>query len=70
MKDLKIGDYMIQYFHFMGVKSEDKVKIQAFDDETVTIGDGDEDDKIFNRKTGKCLNDNNFGGAYRTIDPC
>jgi hypothetical protein len=66
---MKKGDKIIMYFHGVGVISEEKCKVLKFDDETVTIDDGD-DGRKFDRKTGKCLNDNNWGGFYRTIKPC
>lgn len=38
---------------------------------TITLGDlGDSETKwVFNKKTGKCLNDNTMFGASRSINP-
>ena len=64
---MKKGDSIIMYFHGAGVKKETR-KILSFDNLTVTIDDGD-NGRTFDRATGKCLTDNNFGGFYRTIKP-
>lgn len=63
------GNKIIMYFHGAGVTSEEEHEILSFDVKSVTIDDGD-DGRTFDRKTGKCLNDNNFGCFYRTIKPC
>lgn len=66
---VKVGDEIKMYFYAFGVTSESNNKILRYDDETVTIDDGD-NGRTFSRKTGRCLNDNTFGGAMRTINPC
>jgi len=66
---MKIGDEIKMYFHGAGVVSEEMKKIIKFDKMSITIDDGDNGRK-FSRISGKCLNDSNFGGFYRTIDKC
>lgn len=66
---MKKGQIIKMSFHCAGVVSYEDLKIMSFTDETVTIDDTD-DGRIFDRKTGKCLNDSNYFGAWRTIEPC
>lgn len=65
---MRIGEKIKMNFHFMGVISKEEVKITNVDNGIITTKSGDDYWK-FDSKTGKCLNDNNFGGAYRTITP-
>ena len=65
---VKKGDMITMYFHGAGVTSEEKCEVLKINETTVTINDGD-DGRKFNRKTGECLNDNNFMEFSRTIDP-
>lgn len=55
------------YFHCAGVVSEEQLDVIAVDKTTITLDDG-EIERKFERKSGKCLNDNNFLGAKRTVD--
>lgn len=65
---MEVGDKITMYFHGFGVTSEEECTILYFDDKIVSISDL-EDGRNFDRKTGKCLNDNNYMGCYRTIIP-
>ena len=69
---MEVGDKITMYFSCFGVTSEIEEEIVSFDDKTVDISDYNIEDqpRKFYRKTGKCLNDNTFGGASRTINPC
>lgn len=69
---MNVGDKITMYFHCFGVTSESEQTIVSFDEKTVDISDYNNEDqpRKFYRKTGKCLNDNTFGGAHRTINPC
>lgn len=57
------------YFHAAGVVSEEEHKIVELTDTEVSLDDGNDETRKFNRKNGKCLNDSNYFGAYRTIKP-
>jgi hypothetical protein len=70
------GEKIKMYFSVAGMKSYNKVTIKEFTDTTITITDtwhadksGVEENGIFDRKTGKCLNDNTNMGASRYIKP-
>lgn len=68
---LKVGAKIKMSFHGAGVTSlEDKV-ISNFTDSFIWIDceNSKGDFFKFDRKTGKCLNDETFGGFSRTIDP-
>jgi hypothetical protein len=56
------------YFHLAGVVSEEVLPVHEETEKTISLKD---DDTIwqFDKKTGKCLNDNTAFGAKRTIKP-
>lgn len=60
---LEIYDKIIMSFKFMGLVSDENCVIKYLTDIVIETNDGFK----FNRKTGKCLNDNNFNGAIRFI---
>lgn len=62
---IKVGDTVTMYFHMIGLTSEETFAVVEVTDDTVTL----ENEKIFSRKTGRCLNDDNAFGASRTIRP-
>lgn len=73
---MKKGTKIKMHFHCAGVTSNEEVTIKSVDEKTITITDtwhsdksGEEENGMFDRKTGKCLNDNTSFGARRTIDP-
>jgi len=72
----RIGDEMRMFFFIIGETDETLLKVISIDEETVTLDefgiddDGNEGYRVFNRKTGKCLNDNTWGGARRYITRC
>ena len=65
---IKVGDKITLNFHCAGVVSHEEMTVLYFDDETITTDDT-EGGRIFDRKTGKCLNDSTSFGSKRTIDP-
>lgn len=68
--NMKKGDKITMLFHAFGSVSEEEYSIVELSDDEITIDDtfGPNDElRKFNRKTGKCLNDTNSFGAYRTI---
>jgi hypothetical protein len=74
--ELKKGDKITMYFRACGVVSEEEVTIISVDEKTITIDNtwhpdksDDEENGKFNRKNGKCLNDNTMFGASRFINP-
>jgi hypothetical protein len=75
VKALKKGMKIKLYFHCAGVVSKEDRIIVDFDDTTITTDEtirpdtGGEEYERFDRKTGKCLNDNNYFNSRRTIDP-
>ena len=69
MKNLKIGDTLIMNFHFMGITSKEEEEIMDINENTVSLHRSDDEVWVFDLKTGKCLNDNTYMGAYRTIEP-
>lgn len=72
---MKKGQKIKLYFGCAGVVSEESRTIKSFDEKiiitTTTIhpDSGGEEYEMFNRKTGRCINDNTFGGGRRYIDP-
>ena len=76
MTGWKLGDYMVMYFSIAGETSEDNCIVMDIDDDTVSLNDIFEDEdgnksyRKFDRKTGECLNDNNWMGGKRRIKPC
>ena len=77
---MKKGDKTIMYFHAFGEISEEIKTVVESTDDVITLDDykdvydavRDENTtvgRMFNRKTGECLNDTTFLGAKRTIKP-
>jgi hypothetical protein len=73
---MKKGQKIKMYFKCAGMVSNEGVRVKEFTDTTVTITDswhsdksGQEENGLFDRKTGKCLNDYTAMGASRYIDP-
>ena len=56
-------------FHCAGVVSTENLQVMEEDALRISLKRGEDTVWIFTKKTGKCINDNNFGGAYRTITP-
>lgn len=67
---METGDKITMYFHATGVVSKSEEIIHRVDEMLIELKSEEVFGFIFDRKTGKCLNDNTFGGARRTIDPC
>jgi hypothetical protein len=73
---MKKGKKITLYFHGAGTVSKEKRTVIDFTDAVITTnetihpdnGHGEENER-FDRKTGKCLNDNTMFGFKRTIDP-
>lgn len=59
---------IIMHFHCAGVVSDEEVEVIKETKTTITVDDSD-NERVFDKKTGKCLNDNTVFGARRTIDP-
>lgn len=76
---LKVGSKIKMYFFCAGITSEESRTIIALDDYTITTdsilhpdnpkSEGQEENEIFDRTTGKCLNDNTSFSSKRYIDP-
>lgn len=72
---MKIGQKIRMFFKCAGVISDEKRVIISFDESTVTTDKiihpdkGGEENERFDRKTGRCLNDNTFLGVSRFINP-
>ena len=72
---MKKGQKIKLYFHCAGVVSEEERVVKKFNkdfvwtDETIHPDSGGEELERFDRKTGKCVNDNTMFGAKRRIDP-
>lgn len=67
---METGDKISMYFHFNGLVSESEETIHRIDENLIELKSEEVFGFIFDRKTGRCLNDNTFGGARRTITPC
>lgn len=71
----KKGKKITLYFHAAGVISEEDRIIKDIDAKVITTDTtlhpdkGGEEYERFDRKTGKCLNDNTIFGCKRRIDP-
>lgn len=63
MKKIKMS------FHCAGVTSFEDLKVMSENDTTIELERGEGVVWIFNKKTGKCLNDETSFGARRTIEP-
>lgn len=66
----KKGQKAIMLFHYAGLTSEEGYTIvKVSKDGRVTLDTDEDPDKqfVFDSKTGKCLNDNTWDGAYRTL---
>lgn len=68
---LAVGAEIEMAFHGAGVTSLEKHIISNFDAKHIWITTENSKGEFykFDRKTGKCLNDNTFGGFSRTILP-
>ena len=66
---MNVGDTATMLFTMFGVTSEEEYEVILVEDGVVTLDtDECEDDCFkFDEKTGECLNDNDFGGAKRTL---
>ncbi len=67
---MKKGQKIKMYFKCAGFVSDEVVRIKEFTDTTVTITNswhsdksGEEENGVFDRKTGACLNDNTYLGV-------
>lgn len=75
MNKIKKGQKIKLFFRCAGCVSEESRIIKSFDEKTIitttTISPdcGGEEYEMFNRKTGKCKNDNTSFGASRYIEP-
>jgi len=65
---MKIGDMITMSFSCFGETSKEKWRVCKFDDNEVTL-ENDCDEYVFDRKTGRCKNDNAMWGAKRNIKP-
>ena len=63
---LEVGEVIKFNFHGFGMVSQEDTEIIEITDKKIIISDG-EPEYEFDRKTGKCLNDNTYSGCYRTL---
>jgi len=63
---LKKGDAIKFNFHGFGVVSQEETEITKITKDYIQISDGEPEYK-FDRKTGKCLNDNTDFGCRRSL---
>jgi len=73
MKTYKKGDKIVMNFHCAGVVSQETLKVIKFENDVIYTNETfdnetGEENRKFCSKTGKCLNDSNYFGAWRTID--
>jgi hypothetical protein len=66
--NMKIGENVVMYFHCAGMVSEETYLIEDIKGSLLYLDDDNDELRCFNMKTGVCLNDNTFLGAYRTIE--
>lgn len=66
MKKIKKGDIIKINFHLAGIVSSEKATVTKVTKEYIQIDDG-EPEYRFDKKTGKCINESSYFGAYRTI---
>jgi len=65
---VKKGQEIEFNFHGFGMVSQETVDVYKVTKEFIQIEAEDEQYMYkFDRKTGKCLNDNNYSGCYRTL---
>lgn len=69
MNTLKVGDTATMLFHGFGMVSEEVHEVIHVDGDVITLETDEDFDKCFrfNTKTGRCRNDNTFGGCHRTL---
>lgn len=73
---MRKGEKIKMFFSCAGVVSEEERIVKKFDDKTITTDETihpdnskKEEYEKFDRKTGRCLNDNTMFGGRRFIDP-
>lgn len=66
---MEVGDKVIFQFHAFGVVSEAETTITKVTEDYIEIGEegNDGEEYRFDKKNGKCLNDNNILGGRRTV---
>ncbi len=69
MKNYEVGDMARMAFHMGGLITYENMEVIDVDGDNILLdkGSGIEDAWMFNVKTGNCLNDNNFLGAFRKL---
>lgn len=67
MKEFKIGEMATMEFHMMGLITYEELEINDLEEGIIYLGECYDDAWKFDIKTGKCLNDNNFLGAFRRL---
>ena len=63
---IKKGDKIIFNFHCAGVVSQAESIVTKVGRDYIQIEDGEPEYK-FDKKTGKCINEESYFGAYRTL---
>ena len=66
MPKIKKGDKIKFNFHLAGVVSQEETTVTRVGKGYIQVEDGEPEYK-FDTKTGKCLNDTNYFGGYRTL---
>jgi len=67
---------MVMFFTIAGETTQDDCIVMELDDDTISLNDVFEDEdgnecyRKFDRRTGRCLNDENFAGGRRWINRC
>lgn len=61
---VKIGNTIIMHFHCAGVVLDEEWEVTDVSDKHIYL-----ENWIFDKTSGRCINDDNTFGARRTIDP-
>jgi hypothetical protein len=66
MAKVKKGDRILFNFHCAGVVSQEETTVTKVGKDYIQISDG-EPEYRFDKKTGNCLNENNYFNSKRTL---
>lgn len=56
-------------FHCAGLTTPEYLEVVNENDDTISLATGGDEIWRFDKKTGKCINDETAFGCYRTINP-
>lgn len=64
---LKKGDKVVFNFHGLGEISKEETTVYSREGDIIEVDSEEWEGYKFDLKTGKCINDNNYMGCYRTL---